>query len=145
MTTRDPQTMERLRRICDLVSAPDAPYAHTIEAKPGMLYDSDGPPYPPLTVLESVTTPIKELLYHRQTVAVEIHPGEEPEKICINRMVGILEDGREVPMGETWALPDEMVRAAERGSEKCSACGILIREQPEYDAAGLAYHKGCLG
>lgn len=141
----DPNRLALLRRLCDLVGDPEAPYAHSIHAEPGQVYASNGPPFPPLTVIDSTTTPIKELMYHRQTVAVEIHPGEEPERISVNRMVGVLEDGREVCMGEVWALPDVMLTAAERGPVKCAACGILVRELPVFDDAGLAYHKGCVG
>lgn len=141
--TTDPNDLELTRRVCALISDAEAPYAHTIHAQPGQVYESNGPPFPPLTVVESVTTPIKELLYHRQTVTADIHPGEEPVRISVNRMVGVLEDDREVCMGEVWALPDAILTAAERGPQKCAACGVLIREVPTFDDKGLPYHKGC--
>lgn len=139
----DSATRTRLQRVCELISDPAAPYAHTIKAEPGDLLGTLGPPFPSLLVEESQTTPIKQLLYHRQTVTVELRPGEEPERISINRMVGILEDDREVPMGEVWAVPADVVEAAERGPVKCAACGVQIYDVPKYDDAGNAYHAGC--
>lgn len=140
-----PNASSRLQRICDLIAAPEAPYAHTIQASPGDVLESLGPPFPPLVIEESQTTPIKQLLYHRQTVTVELHPGEPPERICVNRMVGVLEDDREVPMGEVWAVPAEVVETAERGPVKCAACGVMIHDVPVFDADGNAYHAGCMG
>lgn len=139
-------TSRNLQKICELISSPEAPYAHTIHAEPGDTYESQGPPFPSLTVVESVTSPITELLYHRQTVSADLHPGEPPEMISVNRMVGVLEDGSEVPMGEAWALPASLLDAVNNTQQAtCAACGIPIKEIPVLGDGGKLYHAGCLG
>ena len=61
-------------------------------------------------------------------------------------MVGVLEDGSEVPMGEAWALPASLLDAVKNTQQAtCAACGIPIKEIPVIGDDGKLYHAGCLG
>jgi hypothetical protein len=133
------------RAICALLADPAAPYAYTLDAAPGDTYESPGPPWYPLRVVESEATPIEQVLYHRQTIAVDAAPGEPPALLSVHRMVGRLADGREVPLGEPWAVPAAVIRAAGApGDGRCGACGLVIHGVSVVDAAGRAYHRGCM-
>jgi hypothetical protein len=145
VSTEDAE-VNALAQLCSLLQDPAAPYAFTLDAVAGDTYEGDGAPWPPLTVIESEKTPIREVLYHRQIVSATPAPGSPPVHICLSRMVGRLEDGREVPLGEVCALPAELVRAAEAAEGgRCSACGVAVRGADAVEHNGEVYHKGCLG
>jgi hypothetical protein len=133
-------------RLCALLGDPEAPYAYALDAAPGTVYDGGGPPWPPLTVVEAQATPVREVLYHRITVQADPHPGEDPVRLVVNRLVGRLDDGREVPLGEVWAVPEAVLRAAEAalGEARCGACGLPVRGDA-IEHEGDWYHKGCVG
>ncbi len=142
MTPEERAALER--QLCALLADPAAPYAHNVDAVPGDAYATPGPPWPPLRVLTSTVTPVEQVLYQHQVLAADVRPGEDPVEISVHRMVGRLADGSIAPLGDVWAVPAGIVRAAAADDGRCPACGLPIRETPVLADDGRAYHRGCV-
>jgi len=126
-------------RICDLVSAVDAPYQFGLDNADGDVV-AGANEYPDLEVRSVTNSEVERLVW--QTVDVE--PLEQgADQLIVGRLVAVLAGGGEVEVGERVVVPKLLV---EQGIDTsvCSACRRPIRDGDYVIVEGVACHPECV-
>jgi len=117
------------------------PYLFERGDEPGTIYPGAAP-FPDLSLVASMTTPIEKLEYQTMEVEASGDFSERRESFYVGRLVAILENGTEVEFGREVLAKSAIKQGVEVVA--CEACGRKIPSGEAVILDGVAYHSHCV-
>jgi len=125
----------------DLIGDRSGPYGFSVDDEPGTIY-AGAAPFPDLSLVKSITTPITALVYQTSEVEASADFSERRGRYYVGRLVAILENGQEVEFGRE-AIAVDAVKGGIDASF-CDSCGRSIPKGEAVVIDGCAYHAECV-